>query len=67
MARKQPNWLTYWNSNNDLDYLLHAQDNIDEIYAKIRNDLGRSLMSEEMIELQESLEQRIEDLKKIAA
>ena len=67
MKRKQPNWLTYWNSNNDLDYLLYAQDNIDEVYTKIRNELGRSLMSEEMITLQEALEQRIEALEKKVA
>ena len=67
MKQRQPNWLTYWKSNNDLDYLLYAQDNIDEVYTKIRDDLGRSLMSEEMMTLQEALEQRIEDLEKKVA
>ncbi|MBN2011744.1 hypothetical protein JW960_20615 [candidate division KSB1 bacterium] len=64
MKRKQPDWLNYWNSNDDLDYLLHAQDNIDEVYSDIRNSLGRALMSEEMLELQEALEERIEILEK---
>ena len=62
MKKKQPDWLTYWDANDDLDYLLHAQDNIDEVYNEIRSSLGRALMSEEMLELQESLEERIEVL-----
>ena len=64
MKNKQPDWLNYWNSNDDLDYLLHAQDNIDEVYNEIRSSIGRALMSEEMLELQESLEERIEVLEK---
>ncbi len=67
MKQKQLNWLKYWNNTEDLDYLIHAQENIDEVYAQLREELGRGLMSEEMLELQESLEQRIEELKKKAA
>jgi hypothetical protein len=67
MRKKQSHWLSYWNATTDLDYLLYAQDNIDKVYTEIRGTLGRSLMSEEMLELQESLDERIDQLKKIAA
>lgn len=64
MKSRQPNWLNYWNKSDDLDYLIKANDDIDNVYSKIKNDIGRILMSEEMIVIQESLEQRIGELQK---
>ena len=39
-------------------------DHIDELYEKVRNSIGRMLMSMEMIEIQEIIEDRIEELTK---
>ncbi len=62
MKKRSNNWLTYWNDWSDLKGLLKAQDQIDKIYEEIKSSIGRSLMSEEMLEIQESLEQRIQVL-----
>lgn len=64
MKKKQPDWRNYWKDTDDLNLLLKARTNITETYSEIRNNIGRMLMSEEMLEIQESLEQRIEELKK---
>jgi len=64
MKKKAPNWLTYWDQYTDLDQLLKFRDNISSVYDNIRATIGRVLMSEEMLEIQESLEERIEVLKK---
>lgn len=64
MKKKSPDWHTYWNEVNDLKYLEDARDNISQIYSDIRNSIGRALMSEEMLELQESLEARIEEIER---
>ena len=64
MKNKLPDWPNYWNDSTDLNYLLNVQENIHNVYNDIRNSLGRVLMSEEMLEIQESLELRIEELSK---
>jgi len=64
MKKNSPHWLTYWDAETDLKYLLKARDNIHNVYSEIRSSIGRVLMSEEMLEIQESLEQRIDELSK---
>ena len=64
MKNKLPDWPNYWNDSTDLNYLLNVQENIHNVYNDIRNSLGRVLMSEEMLEIQEALELRIEELTK---
>lgn len=65
MKKSMPDWTNYWNDSTDLNNLLNAQDNIHEVYNEIRNSLKRVLMSEEMLEIQEALEQRIEELNRL--
>ena len=62
MRNNLPDWLNYWNDWEDLSALLKVRDNIDDVYDELRDSIGRALMSEEMLELQESLEKRIDDL-----
>ena len=62
MRKSLPDWLNYWNEWEDLSALLKVRDNIDDVYDELRDSIGRALMSEEMLELQESLEKRIDDL-----
>ncbi|MBD3287990.1 hypothetical protein GF337_04230 [candidate division KSB1 bacterium] len=64
MKRNSTNWLTYWDDADDLKYLENALDNISQVYEEIKSSIGRTLMSEEMLEIQESLETRIEELEK---
>lgn len=68
MRSKKPDWLNYWNEVEDLNILHNARKNISLTYSEIKNKIGRVLMSEEMLEIQESLEDRIDELsKKVAA
>ena len=62
MKKNGIDWLNYWNNQNDLNTLKELRDNIDTVYEDIRQKIGRMLMSEEMLELQESLEERIDKL-----
>ena len=64
MKRNSTNWLAYWDDAEDLKYLENARDNISQVYEEIKSSIGRTLMSEEMLEIQESLETRIEELEK---
>jgi hypothetical protein len=64
MKKKRPQWVTYWNNVEDLNYLVNAYQNISHTYSEIKNEIGRTLMSEELLEIQESLEQRIDELQK---
>ena len=64
MKRNTTNWLTYCNDADNLKYLENALDNISQVYEDIKSSIGRNLMSEEMLEIQESLEIRIEELEK---
>ncbi|MBN1154389.1 hypothetical protein JXB12_05650 [candidate division KSB1 bacterium] len=64
MKRKAPNWHSYWDDYSNLNQLLKFRDNISNVYDNIRTTIGRVLMSEEMLEIQESLEERIDFLKK---
>lgn len=63
-------WKKQIHHSNDLKGLKHSLDNIDELYEELRASMGRILMSMEMIEIQEILEERIEELEnanKVAA
>jgi len=62
MKKNGIDWLNYWNDQSDLNTLKELRDNIDTVYEDIRQKIGRMLMSEEMLELQESLEERIDKL-----
>jgi len=62
MKQKRIDWKNYWKDANDLDFLMKAQADIGNVYNEIRNSLGRILMSEEMMKIQESLDSRIEEL-----
>jgi len=64
MKQKAPNWHNYWDDHSNLNQLLKFRDNISSVYENIRTTIGRVLMCEEMLEIQESLEERIDTLKK---
>ena len=56
--------------SNDLKGLKNSLEHIDNLYEELRTSMGRVLMSMEMIEIQEILENRIEELEnanKVAA
>ncbi|MHA1845693.1 MAG: hypothetical protein ACTSWE_15655 [Promethearchaeota archaeon] len=55
-------WKKEWQTTTDLKSLKNTLDHIDELYEKVRNSIGRILMSSEMLEIQEILEDRIEEL-----
>jgi len=55
-------WKKQWLQSNDLSALQRSLNHIDKLYDEIRNSMGRVLMSMEMIEIQETLENRIEQL-----
>ena len=57
-------WKKEWQNSTDLQTLKISLDNIDELYDKVRGSIGRMLMSMEMIEIQEIIEDRIEELSK---
>ncbi|MFZ5519394.1 MAG: hypothetical protein ACOY90_22365 [Candidatus Zhuqueibacterota bacterium] len=63
-------WKKLLLNSNDLAGLKTYLDNIDVLYGELRTSMGRVLMSMEMIEIQEILEERIEHLEnanKVAA
>jgi chaperonin cofactor prefoldin len=55
-------WKKYWLQSTDLNALRKSLNHIDRVYEEVRNSIGRVLMSMEMIEIQEVLENRIEEL-----
>lgn len=55
-------WKKLWLQSNDLQNLTKSLNHIDKLYEEVRNSIGRVLMSMEMIEIQEILENRIEEL-----
>ena len=55
-------WKKFWLQSNDLQNLTKSLNHIDKLYEEVRNSIGRVLMSMEMIEIQEILENRIEQL-----
>ena len=55
-------WKKQWLQSNDLSALERSLSHIDKLYEEIRGSIGRVLMSMEMIEIQETLENRIEQL-----
>ncbi len=57
-------WKKEWQNSTDLEILKTSIDHIDELYVKVRNSIGRMLLSMEMIEIQEIIEERIEELTK---
>jgi hypothetical protein len=63
-------WKKQWSESTDLVYLQHSLNRIDKLYEEVRGSIGRVLMSMEMIEIQETLENRIDELEsttKVAA
>jgi len=63
-AKNLADWKKEWQHSTDLQLLKNSMDNIDELYDNVRNSIGRILMSMEMIEIQEIIEDRIEELTK---
>lgn len=55
-------WKKLWLQSKDLQNLTRSLNQIDKLYEEVRNSIGRVLMSMEMIEIQEILENRIEQL-----
>ena len=55
-------WKKEWQKSDDLKELKNSMDHIDELYERIRNSIGRILMSAEMIEIQEIIDEKIEEL-----
>lgn len=55
-------WKKQLKQSTDLIFLRRSLNHIDKLYDEVRGSLGRVLMSMEMIELQETLENRIEEL-----
>ncbi len=55
-------WKKQWLQSTDLKALKKSLNHIDKLYEEVRNSIGRVLMSMEMIEIQEILENRIEEL-----
>lgn len=55
-------WKKQWLHSTDLIALKSSLNHIDKLYEEVRNSIGRVLMSMEMIEIQEILENRIEEL-----
>lgn len=55
-------WKKIWQHSTDVNALQHSMNQIDKLYEEVRNSLGRVLMSMEMIEIQEVIENRIEEL-----
>ena len=66
-AKNLDDWIKIWNSSTDLDALKNDLEHIDQVYEEIRQSLGRVLMSAEMLEIQETIENRIDELAKVAA
>ena len=61
-SKRLADWKKEWQTSNDLILLKKSLDHIDELYEMVRNSIGRILMSAEMIEIQEIIEERIEKL-----
>ena len=55
-------WKKEWQNSTDSQMLETSLDHIDETYQKVGNSLGRNLLSMEMMEIQEVLEERVEQL-----
>lgn len=55
-------WKKQLKQSTDLIALRRSLNHIDKLYDEVRGSLGRVLMSMEMIEIQEILENRIEEL-----
>lgn len=55
-------WKKQWLHSTDLTGLSRSLNQIDKLYDEVRSSIGRVLMSMEMIEIQEILENRIEEL-----
>ncbi len=55
-------WKKEWRNSTDLKSLKQSLDHIDELYEQVRNSIGRVLMSAEMMEIQEILEEKIDQL-----
>ena len=60
--KKLADWKKQWMHSNDLGTLKTSLNHIDKVYEEVRSSIGRVLMSMEMIEIQEILENRIEQL-----
>ena len=60
--------LKVWQSSSDLKALQKDLEHIDAVFENVSSELGRALMSAEMLEIQETIENRIEELMdKVAA
>ncbi len=61
-SKSLADWKKEWQNSKDLKSLKISLEHIDELYEMVRNSIGRILMSAEMIEIQEIIENRIEKL-----
>lgn len=61
-----PNWEKYWAKFQDRDELLDIVDNIDDQLIRIEKEYGVKLLSGDHLMLIDALEERIDDLEKLA-
>jgi hypothetical protein len=61
-----PNWDRYWAKFHDRDELLDIADNIDDQLLHIEKEYGVKLLSGDHILILEALDERIDDLEKLA-
>ncbi len=61
-----PNWDKYWARFHDRDELLNIADNIDDQLVRIEKEYGVKLLSGDHMMLIDALEERIDDLEKLA-
>ena len=62
-----PNWDKYWARFHDRDELLNIADNIDDLLLRIEKEYSVKLLSGDHMMLIDALEERIDDLEKLAA
>ncbi len=61
-----PNWDRYWAKFHDRDELLDIADNIDDQLVRIEKEYGVKLLSGDHFMLIDALEERIDNLEKLA-
>ena len=61
-----PNWEKYWAKFHDREELLDIADNIDDQLLRIEKEFDVKLVSGDHLMLIDALEERIDDLEKLA-
>ncbi len=62
-----PDWEKYWAQYQNRDELLELAENIDDTLQHIEKEFGVKLLSGDHMMLIDALDERIDDLEKIAA